>query len=295
MEKVKTFPYAFDMKQIINYTAINKKLKNIKNEFQKREKILITLSYKISIAMDNVDRRSIQNFFEKGNAPSRPNSILSLMKYFFTSCFSYAPLRKYLTSINGSIPSPNSIANCLSKVYQEKNFLLDEKWYPERLDNLAQKIQRTEKYDLLSKQFKPRMIRVLLDGSKEMSFRLKGGLVNFYNELEAINKSSPEVIWEYVTDFQKNIRNVGTALICDFIKDIGFTRFVKIDHHFQKEFPELLGLENCNNLSPKQHFILSQQIADSIGMTPFHFDHLLYQWGRYKKYAKQESSYLKRN
>ena len=128
------------------------------------------------------------------------------------------------------------------------------------------------------------MISVILDGTKEMGRRLEFGIEKFYQELEAINKSSGGETWKYVSEFPRQIHNVGTAFICDFLKDIGCDRFVKVDHHFKNEFPTLLGLNDCKKLSSKEHFILSQEIADILDMSPFHLDHLLYQWGRYKKY-----------
>jgi hypothetical protein len=208
------------------------------------------------------------------------------MKTFFTYCFTYAPLRKYLTSISGSIPTPGMLLNCLAIIYSEDEFLKDQNWLHSKLHALAAKIQQNERFDLKSNKFKPRMISVILDGTIEMGKRLESGIEQFYQELEEINKSTGEEIWEYVSEFPQQIHNVGTALICDFLKDIGCDRFVKVDHHFKKEFPCLLGLNDCKQLSSKEHFILSQKISNILEMSPFHLDHLLYQWGRYKKYDK---------
>lgn len=130
------------------------------------------------------------------------------------------------------------------------------------------------------------MISVLLSGTQEMEKRLENGIDKFYQELDKINNSTTEEIWKYVSEFPKKIHNVGSALICDFLKDIGCDRFVKVDHHFKKEFPYLLGLDDCKKLNSKEHFILSQELSNMIKMSPFHLDHLLYQWGRYKKYDR---------
>ncbi len=88
-------------------------------------------------------------------------------------------------------------------------------------------------------------------------------------------------MWELATEISKSINNVGVALICDFLKEIGFTRYVKVDHHFKREFPELISTSKKCKQSPKESFILSQELADSIGITPFHLDSILYLWGRY--------------
>jgi hypothetical protein len=264
---------------------INKnEIKAVHSELMARRDKLIRFAHDQNIQMDKLDRKCIISFFEHWEIPKRPKDIPDLMKTFFTCCFTYAPLRKYLTSISGSIPTPSMLPNCLAVIYSEENFLKDHNWTPCKLHDIAAKIQQKEKFDLKSNKFKPRMISVILDGTQEMEKRLEYGIEKFYQELDGINKSIGEEIWKYVSEFPKQIHNVGTALICDFLKDIGCDRFVKVDHHFKKEFPSLLGLNDCKKLSSKEHFILSQEISNMLEMSPFHLDHLLYQWGRYKKY-----------
>jgi len=62
------------------------------------------------------------------------------------------------------------------------------------------------------------MISVMLSGSKVMNDKLKNGLASFYKELDEINNKSANDIWDYLLEFPKNIHNVGSALISDFIK-----------------------------------------------------------------------------
>jgi hypothetical protein len=78
--------------------------------------------------------------------------------------------------------------------------------------------------------------------------------------------------------------HVGPVLFCDFLKNIGFPEFVKVDYHFQKEFPNLTD----EKLSIKKQFIRSLELCKILGVTPFYFDHLMYQWGRYKSLHKEE-------
>jgi hypothetical protein len=267
---------------------INKdEIKAVHSELMMRRDKLLKFAHDQNIQMDKLDRECIIEFFEYWRIPKRPKDIPALMKIFFTCCFTYAPLRKYLSSISGSIPTSNMLPNCLSEIYFEEGFLKDQNWTPSKLHDIATKIQEKERYDLKSNQFKPRMISVILEGTSEMGKRLEYGIEEFYRELDGINESSGEGIWEYVTEFQTRIYNVGTALICDFLKDIGCDRFVKVDHHFKKEFRSLLSFSDCKKLNPKEHFILSQEIASILKISPFHLDHLLYQWGRYKKYDQQ--------
>ncbi|MCB0458533.1 MAG: hypothetical protein KDC74_00755 [Flavobacteriaceae bacterium] len=262
------------------------KINNIRSELKNRQEKLIKFAYDQNLQMDDLDRENIIDFFENGNIPKRPEGIPNLMKSFLTCCFSYAPLRKYLTSIERKIPTPDRLPNCLAEIYSEEKFLIHDNWTPNRLHDIANNIQKKERYNLESKKFKNRMISVILSGTQVIEGHLKNGLDKFYIELNALNRSSSEVMWNYVLEFQKHIYNVGPALICDFLKDIGCDRFVKVDHHFKREFPYLLGLDDCKKLSSKEHFILSQKISDSLNLSPFHLDHLLYQWGRYKKYDR---------
>ena len=268
----------------------DKEIKNVRKELLRRKRLLIKFSKDKSIPMDALDRECISLFFEKEKHPTRPQNVSHLMRIFFTSYFSYAPLRRYLTSVAGSIPDSSILPSCLAKIFSEEKFSKKDSWSPAFLHELASSIQIKRNYDLKSKKFKPRMISVLLSGSDKMAVKLKNGIDNFYNELNSINNGTGDQIWQYVSSFSKDIYNVGPNLICDFIKGIGFERFVKVDHHFKKEFPQLLGLDECNRLSNKEHFILSQQLADLIQMSPFHLDHLLYQWGRYKKYGSKPKS-----
>jgi hypothetical protein len=90
-------------------------------------------------------------------------------------------------------------------------------------------------------------------------------------------------MWNLVNDFSAPIDQVGPALVCDFFKEIGFTRYVKVDHHFSKQFPKLIISRESCKLNPKRSFILSQEIADTVYLTPFHLDSILYLWGRYGK------------
>lgn len=259
-------------------------LKNIYTELMRRRDLLICLAYNLEIRMEELDRECIINHLERWENPKPPDNIPDLMKTFFTCCFTYAPLRKYLSSVSDRMLSPEILPECLAKIYTESDFLQDHHWFPREIYRIADRVQQQEQFSLKLNQFKPRMIAVLRDGAKEMEQRLKHGIDWFYDELSGVNEQTGSEMWKYVYEFQRKIYNVGTSLICDFLKDIGCDRFVKVDHHFKKEFPELIGFNDCRRITPKEHFILSQAISDSLGISPFHLDHILYQWGRYKKF-----------
>ncbi|MBP7509187.1 MAG: hypothetical protein KA807_15350 [Prolixibacteraceae bacterium] len=254
-------------------------LRKVITEINRRRKRLIELSYQDNTPIVPVERERIQSLLERWESPTRPTDVESLMKQFCVSAFSYAPLRKYLISVIGDIPMRDTIAITLSKVFNENEFLTDSNWSPTSLHGLASRIQSREKFDLSRKLFKPRIISVLLSGTKFFEGELSQDLDAFYQKITFAD--TPIEMWKLALEVSKSINNVGVALVCDFLKEIGFTRFVKVDHHFKREFPELLSTSKTCKQSPKESFILSQELADSIGITPFHLDSILYLWGRY--------------
>ena len=121
----------------------------------------------------------------------------------------------------------------------------------------------------------------MLSGTSKLQKELIPGLDLFYDKISRV--TVPLEMWRLVNEFSGTINQVGPALICDFFKEIGFIRYVKVDHHFRKEFPQLISsLKSCSQ-DPKHSFILSQEIADLIEITPFNLDAILYLWGRYGK------------
>jgi hypothetical protein len=79
--------------------SINK----IRSVIERMRRILIERSYDDSFKMISVERTRIQSILENWESPSRPADIITLMKQFCTSAFSYAPLRKYLASLIGDM------------------------------------------------------------------------------------------------------------------------------------------------------------------------------------------------
>lgn len=217
-------------------------------------------------------------FLKLGEIPSRPTDIPSLMKQFCVSSFSYAPLRRFLTGYIGKIPMRENIAQSLCGVFDNIDFLYDSNWLTESLYNLAEKIQLSNNYNLFSKEFKPRIIAGLLTGTAKLKLELANGLDPFFNKISSV--TSPSEMWKFVNDFSSPIINVGPALISDFLKEIGFTQYVKVDHHLSNEFPKLMLSPKSCSLNQKQIFISSIENAKSIGITPFHLDKIFYLWGR---------------
>jgi hypothetical protein len=132
----------------------------IRDEIERRKKILIAHSYNNSFPMESVERVRIQSLLEHGESPTRPTDVPTLMKQFCVSSFSYAPLRKYLMSITGDIPMRDTIQRTLSIVFENTEFLNDSNWTPESLGTLSLTIQVKNNYDLSRKQFKPSVMLI---------------------------------------------------------------------------------------------------------------------------------------
>jgi hypothetical protein len=187
-----------------------------------------------------------------------------------------------LRPLVGELPSIKNIDKALSLAFDNEEFLVEENWTPEGLLKIATAIQSVENYNLDSREFKPRIIAVLLTGMEKMKAELVNGLDAFYREIDSVRE--PVAMIRLINSFSRVIKNVGPVLVSDFFKNIGFTNYVKIDYHFRNEFPKLMTFKtHKKDLSFRESFILSQEIAKELGYTPFYIDALLYLWGRYGK------------
>jgi thermostable 8-oxoguanine DNA glycosylase len=128
-------------------------------------------------------------------------------------------------------------------------------------------------------EFKQYVLRTINDISMVMHEELVSGLSNFYSRVEGATKNSPEQAWAFTQDFTSEIPGVGPVLMSDFLKNIGYSNFVKIDFHLKREFPVLLaGVKG----DARSLFVHAWHLCEELGMTPFIFDHIMYQWGRSK-------------
>lgn len=259
-------------------------LDKIRGEIERRRIILISMANDTEIPMDQTDRRHIKLYLENQQLPQKPESVPEFLKHYASSCLSYSIVRKQLGGLIGEIPTANTIPNCLEALFDEQGFLVDVNWTLANFCSLVDNLRYQEGFsdaDLNSKELKPRVLAVLLDGSKVFGTELESVLDAFYIKVQAMVDNGAESAWRFAEGFSKRIRQVGPVLICDFLKNIGFPEFVKVDHHFKKEFPGLFGHEHKMRLSDKKRFILSLKLCSKLKITPFLFDHIMYQWGRY--------------
>lgn len=232
--------------------------------------------------LDETDRMHIKLYLEKGGIPEKPRDSKYLMKVYASSCLSFPIVRRQLTRLINQIPTPETISICLDKFFNADVFKTDDAWEPKKLARLIADIQQKKGVtdnDLSSLKTKPRIMAILLDGANLIDGKLKHGLNGFYTEVnEAVEKSSDD-LWRFVKRASEPIRHVGPSLFCDFLKNIGFSDFVRISGYFKKEFPELISEKM---MTEKRQFIVSLALCKEMGIKPFHFDHIMYQWGRNK-------------
>ncbi len=281
--------------------AILKEIENLRNEKKERRLLINEIksvilerkSLLVGLAknkggksgyLDETDRDHIISYLERDEIPERPQSAEYLLKVYASSSLSFPIVRRQLTPLIGKIPTPETIPHCLGEVFGAEEFQNDCYWTPSKMVDLTTKIKKRECFtdtDLSSLKTNPRILAILLDGANLLNKNLKIGLGEFYREVSEAIKKGPDETWRFVKKTSGSIRHVGPALICDFLKNIGFSEFVRVGGYFQREFPVLI---NEKMMSEKRQFIMSLELCNELGIKPFHFDHIMYQWGRNKRF-----------
>jgi hypothetical protein len=88
-------------------------------------------------------------------------------------------------------------------------------------------------------------------------------------------------LWEFATEMSIGIRNVGTHLICDFLKESGYTEYAKMDVHLIRTMSEVLNANSCKDLTDFELFVTTLWVADKIKMTPYRLDKIQYIYDMY--------------
>jgi len=253
-------------------------VESLRREMEKRREILVEQAHNSLIDLDPTDKENIIKFLDKGLLPERPTDEIHLMKEFISSCLSINQpphrIRSRMTAILGKIPLADTIPLCLHKLFDCSDFLLDPNWKPSSLETLIKSLKDED--EKFSDQFRRDVLDTLDSVASKMSFELEAGINQFYDRITREIRNGPESVWEFLKRFTKNLRGVGPSLMSDFLKNIGFGEFVKIDQRLKKELPNLI---KDLKLTPKEMFIFSWYLCERLQMTPFIFDQILYQWG----------------
>ena len=250
----------------------------LREEMERRRLKLIELAHRDDVPMVPVEREHIIEYLEHKNLPEKPADEIRIMKEFVSSVLSINQppyrIRSRMQRILGDIPLADTIPLCLERLYECAGFLDDANWTPAALASLLGDLS----FDS-DDPFKADVRQTLSGLAAVMVKALQDGFESFYRRVEAAVAAGPEDAWQFMVQFTQPIPGVGPGLMSDFLKNIGFPEFVKIDQRLQKEFPALVpGLPK----DPREMFIFAVKLCRQLGMTPFLFDHILYQWGNVK-------------
>ncbi len=253
-------------------------IQKLREEMERRRLKLIALAHRNDVPMAAVERQHIIEYLEHKQLPEKPVDEIRIMKEFVSSALSINQppyrIRSRMQKILGDIPLAATIPLCLDRLYGCADFMDNMNWTP---DGLAQLFEGLPEYP--DDPFKEHIRRTLLELAVVMVEVLREGIEPFYKCIETAVAAGPEKTWVFMKQFTESISGVGPGLMSDFLKNIGFAEFVKIDQRLKKEFPALSpGLPKA----PREMFIFAVVLCRKLGMTPFLFDHILYQWGNVK-------------
>jgi hypothetical protein len=260
--------------------------------------------------MDEYHSANVDHYIKTFSPPSQPQTIPTLYCQLLRSAFSYSVLRKYLKSHNGGqTPQIKDFPKILNGVFNTNTFtanhfnnldllekevilVANKRGYPQ---GDAKKI--LDYYDSLPKkggrcEAENKIIAILLSTKRALLERTGGsdaGLVQFYSTIDKAIQSGPEAMLEFAHNLTKKpkIYWMADKLACDFLKNLGFTRYVKIDIHLSRIIKMLTNeteAKKCEqimndvpkSLHDKLLFAVAIDIADFIGLEPFRLDKILY-------------------
>jgi hypothetical protein len=109
----------------------------------------------------------------------------------------------------------------------------------------------------------------ILDGSKFLcSFTSAQEFDNYIKSRTKTEEDTIQIIW----DIKNQIHGFGFALVCDFLKELGYTRFPKPDVHLKNIFVALNLCEN-DDIAVFKAII---NMADAVNETPYKVDKIFW-------------------
>jgi diadenosine tetraphosphate (Ap4A) HIT family hydrolase len=286
-------------KQIgILLNEINKeRIEQIKNEIQQKESWAINIAENQS-KLDKTHIEMVQDFIRDNKTPIRPETLNKLMIQFISSAFSYNRIRKQLRKINrekyhlDNYPIREDHKRILAYLLNEDRFLNEDYWHPQKLGQLIREIDNRGQYKnlhIMSDYWLEHIMGILRTAPAKLIEFTNQNINEFYIRVDGMSKRNfghnivkkAQELWEFATELSIGIRNVGTNLMCDFLKECGFTDYAKMDVHMIKNMSEVLNVHNYSKLTDFESFIVTQWLADKINMTPFRMDKIIYVYGVY--------------
>lgn len=273
------------------------RLKEIKGEIHQKELWLIHTAENAN-RFDTTHTEMVLDFIRDNKVPKRPQTLNKLMIQFLSSAFSYNRIRKQLRKINREkyyrdyYPIREDHEKILAYLLDDERFLLEDYWYPLKFESLIKEVERKGQYKnqhIISDYWLEHIMGILRTAPTKLIEITNQDVNTFYAMVDRISNNDfdndifkkAEALWVFATQLSIGISNVGTNLMCDFLKESGFTDYAKMDIHMIRSMSEVLNIYSCSKLSDFESFAVTQWIASKIKMTPFKLDKILYVYGVY--------------
>lgn len=269
----------------------------IRAELDRRKYLLIELAEDEKSGVDSVSRSTILQFLKDQKLPEPPQCVSLVLRQFVSSAMSYWAIKKAV----GGTPMPDTVSGYVAVLMNTPLFNDADTWKsPERLEEVARLCQEgmglSDEELRRNRQIVPRVLCTIRFGAAFWIREFTNGLDSWYKQMAAKLNQPPQDVWNFLGQYSKPIPYVAEPLLADFLKNIGFQRMVKVDHHLLRELPGLVSEEFKNEkVSDNRVFILAINTSDKIGMVPFLFDHILYHWGKQRHLLGQQPTIVPRN
>jgi hypothetical protein len=275
------------------------RVEKIRSEIKKKESFLINTVSDERCPFDVTHTDMVLDNIRDNKIPTRPETLNKLMIQFISSAFSYNRIRKQFRKINRlkfndpNYPIREVHEKILAYLLCEERFLEEEFWHPQKLEVLIKEIESKghyKKLQIISGYWLEHIMCIFRTAPPRLMELTKGNLSEFYQKVDGICNNDyhndifrkSEELWGFTKEVSLGIKNVGSNLICDFLKESGFPDYAKMDIHLIRSMSETLNVNNCSKLSDFESFIVAQWLADKIKMTPFKLDKILYVYGVYQ-------------
>jgi len=275
------------------------RFEEIKKEVHGKESLLIYAAETGGV-FDKTHNDMVMDAIRDNKSPSRPETINRLMLQLISSAFSYNRVRNQLKRINKSkfhhdyYPILDDHKILLGYLLNDERFEDEDYWHPVRFKALIEEIKNKRKYEEVHEltDFWLKYILDILSTAPTKLIEITNQNVNeFYRKVDDICNQGfnddiflkSEVLWRMATDFSIGIRNVGSNLMCDFLKESGFTDYAKMDVHLIRSMSEVLQVNEDDKLPDFESFATTQWVANKMKMTPYRLDKILYVYGVYRK------------
>ncbi len=277
----------------------DKRLDEINKEISNKESILINTAEKGGV-FDKTHTDMVMDALRDNKSPSRPETINRLLLQLINSAFTYNRIRNQLKRINKSkfdrnyFPVLEDQKKLLGYLLNDERFEDEDYWHPVRFKDLIEEIKDRRNYKEVHEltDYWLRYILDILSTAPAKLIEITNLNVNeFYEQVDDICNQDfnndiffkSEVLWRMATDFSIGIKNVGSNLICDFLKESGFADYAKMDVHLIRSMAEVLQINQDDKLADYESFATTQWLANKMNMTPYRLDKILYVYGVYRK------------